>query len=45
MEYLASLAPIAFVFALAAITKVNALEKELEELKKELKMSSDKKDE
>ena len=44
MQYLASLAPIAFVFALAAITKVNGLEKELEELKKELKIDS-KKDE
>ena len=44
MEYLASLTPIAFVFALAAITKVNGLEKELEELKKELEMGP-KKDE
>lgn len=33
MEFLGYLAPIAFVFALAAITKVNTLEKEMEELK------------
>ncbi len=37
MEFLSALAPIAFVFAIAALTKVNALEKELKELKKNLK--------
>ena len=42
MEFLGYLAPIAFVFALAAITKVNTLEKEMKELKKELKISSKK---
>lgn len=37
MEFLGYLAPIAFVFAIAALTKVNALEKELKELKNNLK--------
>lgn len=33
MEFLGYLAPIAFIFAIAALTKVNALEKEIKELK------------
>ncbi len=37
MEFLGYLAPIAFVFAIAALVKINALEKELEKLKKEIK--------
>ncbi len=36
MEFIALLAPIAFVFALAALTKVNALQKEVSELKEEI---------
>jgi len=36
MEYLSPLAPIAFVFALAAITKVNALEKEIKKIKENI---------
>ncbi len=34
MEIIGYLAPIAFVFAIAALAKVNALEKEVEKLKK-----------
>ncbi len=37
MEFLGALAPIAFVFAIAALARVNAIEKEIKELKKELK--------
>lgn len=36
MEYLAVLAPAAFVFALAAISQVTALKKKVDELKSEL---------
>ncbi len=36
MEILVYLTPIAFVFAIAALSKVNKLEKEVEKLKKEL---------
>ena len=36
MEYVGLLAPIAFVFALAALTQVGTLKKEVEQLKKEL---------
>lgn len=34
MEILSYLSPIAFVFAIAALVKVNKLEKELKDLKK-----------
>lgn len=34
MEALAYLAPIAFIFAVAALTKANALEKEVKALKR-----------
>ncbi len=37
MEVLGYLAPIAFVFAITALTKINALEKKVEILKKEIK--------
>lgn len=37
MEYLGWLAPIAFVFALAALAQVGSLRKEVKELKEELK--------
>ncbi len=37
MEFLGYLAPIAFVFAIAALTKINVLEKKVETLKKEIK--------
>ncbi len=37
MEFLAALAPISFVFAIAALAKVNALEKELKKFKAEIK--------
>lgn len=40
MEFFAYLAPIAFVFALAALGKANTLEKELKELKKKMDESS-----
>jgi len=36
MEYVGLLAPIAFVFALAALTQVGALKKEVDKLKEEL---------
>ena len=36
MEYVAPLAPIAFVFALAALVQVGSLKKEVEKLKEEL---------
>ena len=36
MEYVGLLAPIAFVFAIAALTQVGALKKEVEKLKEEL---------
>ncbi len=36
MEFLGYLAPIAFVFAIAALTKVNALEKEIKRLKNKI---------
>lgn len=34
MEFFGYLAPVAFIFALAALARVNALEKEVKELKK-----------
>jgi len=37
MEYVGLLAPIAFVFALAALAQVGSLKKELNKLKEELK--------
>ncbi len=37
MEFVGLLAPIAFVFAIAALAKINTLEKEVEKLKKEIK--------
>lgn len=37
MEYLSFLAPVAFVFALAALSQVATLKKEIEQLKKEIK--------
>ncbi len=37
MEFVGLLTPIAFVFAIAALTKISALEKEVEKLKKEIK--------
>ncbi len=37
MEFIGLLAPIAFVFAIAALTRINALEKEVEKLKEKLK--------
>jgi hypothetical protein len=37
MEFVGLLAPIAFVFAMSAIGQVNALKKEVEQLKEELK--------
>ena len=36
MQFVGMLAPIAFVFALAALTQVGALKKEVESLKEEL---------
>lgn len=36
MEFVGLLAPIAFVFALAALAQVGSLRKEVEQLKKEL---------
>ncbi len=36
MQYVGLLAPIAFVFALAALAQVGALKNEVEDLKKEL---------
>lgn len=36
MEFLAFLAPIAFVFALAALAQVGSLKKEVEHLKNEI---------
>ncbi len=36
MEYVGLLAPIAFVFALAALAQVSSLKKEVEKLKEEL---------
>jgi len=36
MQYVGLLAPIAFVFAISALTKVNSLKKEVEQLKEEL---------
>jgi len=36
MEFLGYLAPIAFIFTLVALSKTNALKKELEELKDEI---------
>lgn len=36
LTYLAFLAPVAFVFALGAISQVTALKKEVDELKSEL---------
>lgn len=37
MEYVGLLAPIAFVFAIAALSQVNGLKKEVEELKERIK--------
>ncbi len=37
MEYIGLLAPIAFVFALAALAQIGSLKKEIEKLKEELK--------
>lgn len=37
MEYIGLLAPVAFVFAIAALTQVSSLKKEIEKLKEELK--------
>ena len=37
MQYVGLLAPIAFVFALSALSQVGSLKKEIEELKKEVK--------
>ncbi|MDW7651418.1 MAG: hypothetical protein SCK29_03785 [Bacillota bacterium] len=36
MQFLAFLAPIAFIFALSAIAKIEALQKEVRQLKSEL---------
>ncbi len=36
MEFIGLLAPVAFVFAMAALTQVGALRKEMAELKEEL---------
>lgn len=36
MEYVGLLAPIAFVFALSALSQISALKKETEQLKQEL---------
>ena len=41
MQYVGLLAPIAFVFALSALSQVGALRKEVEDLKKELHDRSD----
>lgn len=38
MQYVGLLAPLAFVFALAALTQVGALKKEVEILKKEVEI-------
>lgn len=40
MEYVGLLAPIAFVFALAALAQTGSLRKEVEQLKKELEKHS-----
>jgi hypothetical protein len=37
MEYVGLLAPIAFIFALAALAQIGSLKKEVEKLKEELK--------
>ncbi len=42
MEYVGLLAPIAFVFALAALAQVGSLRKEVEQLKKEVNKISTK---
>ena len=36
MEYIAYLAPVAFVFALSAIAQVSTLKKEVDQLKREI---------
>ncbi|SDK11487.1 hypothetical protein [Natronincola ferrireducens] len=36
MEFVGLLAPVAFVFALSAISQVNSLKKEIEQLKEEI---------
>lgn len=38
MEFMAFLAPIAFVFALAALGQANALKKQVEQLKNEIQI-------
>lgn len=38
MEFMSFLAPVAFVFALAALSQVAALKKEVERLKEELEL-------
>lgn len=40
MEFIGLLAPIAFVFALAALAQVSSLKKEVEQLKEEIINSS-----
>ncbi len=40
MQYIGMLAPIAFVFALAALAQVGSLKKEVDELKQELDMAT-----
>lgn len=42
MQYLAWLAPIAFVFSLAALAQVGSLKNQVEELKKELQVVKEK---
>jgi len=42
MQFVGLLAPIAFVFALAALAQVGSLRKEVEQLKSELKKPSPK---
>ncbi len=37
MEFVGLLAPIAFVFALAAITQINSLKKEIQHFKEEVR--------
>lgn len=38
MEFIGLLAPVAFVFALAALAQIGALKKEVDKLKEEIKL-------
>jgi|GEM_PF-2449873 len=44
MEFAAYLAPVAFVFALAALARLNELKKQIEQLKTDIRQLKDKED-